>query len=152
MIDEDWVAGVGATLWRHEHDGPPTLLAHASVALPGVDNAQVVEAVGCRSALSLLTGLAPTQRVVRIVGDNLAVIRYGVGTARLRRLHLQAHLEQGLGNALTNGWQLTWQAVRRRLNTAAYFWATQGVFLAARLRSQGVTTQKVSTHWYPEHA
>ena len=119
------------------------------MALPGVDNAQVAEAVGCRSVLALLSGLRPMQRTVRIVGDNLSVIRYGVGTARLRRLHLQAHLEQGLGDALMSGWKLTWQAVRRRLNTAADYWATQGVYLAAHLRRLGSTAQAIRTHGYP---
>ena len=146
---------MGGWRWRYPlaactRRSPPKLLAHACVALPGVDNAQVAEAVGCRSALSLLSNLAPSQRVARIVGDNLAVIRYGAGTARLRRLHIQAHLEQGLASTLISGWQLTWQAVRRRLNSAADFWATQGVFLAGRLRRLGITAQQVHTHWYPD--
>ena len=34
--------------------------------------------------------------IVRVVGDNLAVIRYCAGMARLRRIEMQAHLEEPL--------------------------------------------------------
>ena len=71
------------------------------------------------------------------MGDNLGVIRYGAGTARLRRIEMQMHLEPVLADAYAAGWALDWQAVRRRLNTEADALATRGVFWAARLARTG---------------
>ena len=87
------------------------------------------------------------KRAARIVGDNLPVISYGVCTARLRRLHLQAHMEQGLGDTLMQGWTLTWQAVRRRLNRAADALATDGLRWAAQLRQLGNLSMQVRVTW-----
>ena len=67
----------------------------------------------------------------------MAVIRYGAGTARIRRPELQAHLEIGIGEALSAGWSLAWQAVRRRLNHEADELATAGRSEALRMLAQG---------------
>ena len=132
------VAGAGATLWHHPpNGGAPILLASCVVALPSIDNAQTAEACGCRAALALLTATRERGHSARIVGDNLAVIRYGAGTARYRRLVLQAQMEQALSPLAAQGWALTWQAARRRLNKAADRLATIGVFWAEVLRRNG---------------
>ena len=73
-----------------------------------------------------------------MVGDNLAVIRYCAGTARLRARPQQALLEDALAEAGTRGWTLDWQAVRRSLNTLADRHATRGVRWARECRSAGV--------------
>ena len=146
-VGDHRVAGAGATLWQHSATGLPRCIAQAIVALPGCDNAQLAEAVGCRIALQTLTQLVPGRRAARIVGDNLAVIRYCAGNARMRRPYLQAQLELGLRNALQQGWQLTWQAVRRRLNRAADALATEGLRWAAQLRQLGDLNMQVRVSW-----
>jgi hypothetical protein len=71
------VAGAGATLWAHHINGQePTCIARARVAIPWAASAQVAEAIGCRSAISLLLALQPATRAARVVGDNLAVVRF----------------------------------------------------------------------------
>ena len=156
-IEDREVAGAGATLWRHQlGEGAPRLLATTYVAIPWPAGAQVAEAIGCRFALDLLAGLSrrgnsgPGVRRARVVGDNLGVIRYGAGNARLRRVQMQAHLEDAIGSALAEGWVLDWQAVRRRLNRAADRLATRGVEWAARLSRQGRGSLAVTTTWFDE--
>ena len=82
------------------------------------------------------------------MGDNLAVIRYGAGTNRFQRLSLQSQMELALGPLAQRGWVLQWQAVRRRLNKAADRLATLGVFWAACLGREGVTTTSSHTVWH----
>ena len=143
------VAGAGATLWHHPPDGgAPRLLASCVIALPGVDNAQVAESCGCRAALALLAHTHNRGRAARVVGDNLAVIRYGAGTGRFRRLVLQAQMEQALAPLAAQGWTIAWQAVRRRLNKAADRLATLGVFWAEALRRQGRTQMARHESWH----
>ena len=60
---------------------------------------------------------------------------------------MQAHLELSLGNVLAQGWPLTWQAVRRRLNTAADTLATAGVQWAARLADAGQYATQTQIQW-----
>ena len=107
----------------------------------------MAEAIGCRTALSLLELVNTNQRSARIAGDNLGVIRYCAGTARLRRVAMQAQLELSLGNVLAQGWSLTWQAVRRRLNTSADALATAGVQWAARLADTGQYSTQTQVSW-----
>ena len=138
IADRAKVAGAGAILWRHSPTGgPPTRLASCIVAVPGSDSAQMGETTGCRAGLGLLQALHTHAHAARIVGDNLAAVRYGAGTGRYRRLHLCAQMDQGLRPLVAGGWRLTWQAVRRRLNKAADALATLGVFWADRLRQNG---------------
>ena len=143
------VGGAGATLWHHPPDGEaPVLVASCVVALPGVNNAQIAEACGCRAALALLAATTGLGHSARVVGDNLAVVRYGAGTGRFKRLVLQAQLEQALGPLAARGWSLTWQAVRRRLNKAADRLATIGVFWAEALRRAGHDGMTQHTVWH----
>ena len=60
---------------------------------------------------------------------------------------MQAQLEAALATTLSQGWHLTWQAVRRRLNQAADALATEGVLWARDLAAQGVTTVSTRTTW-----
>ena len=50
----------------------------------------------------------------------------------------QALLEVALAGVYARGWELEWQAVRRRLNTEADELATMGVYQAARCAVQGI--------------
>ena len=126
---------------------PPTKLATTVVAMHWDANAQVAEAVGCRVAVELLSQLRTHTRTARVVGDNLAVVRHGAGTARLRRVSMHSHLERALDDAYAAGWTLTWQAVRRRLNSAADTLATQGIFWAAHLRANQQLSMHSDTTW-----
>ena len=71
------------------------------VAIPWGATAQVAEAHGCRAALGLLRHAEGVPKRARIVGDNLAVIRYGAATAALRATPQQAILEVALADAYT---------------------------------------------------
>ena len=145
------VVGVGATVWEHDIAGaPPRKIASASVAIPWDANAQVAEAIGCRTALMLLSQVQTSRRAARIVGDNLAVVRYCAGTARLRRPSMQSQLEASLQVLLERGWQLTWQAVRRRLNASADALATQGVLRATELAANGQRALQADTVWHEQ--
>ena len=147
-IDDTAVAGAGAILWEHDLQGTcPRQVATTVVAIPWGAGAQAAEAAGCCAGLRLLQALRPSRRAARIVGDNLGVIRYGAGTARLRRLQMQAQLETALAATLSQGWHLTWQAVRRRLNQAADALATEGVLWAKDLAVQGDTNISTRTTW-----
>ena len=149
FLEAPKVGGAGASLWHHPPDGSaPTLLASCVVAMPSVDNAQVAEASGARAALALLAACRSYGYAARVVGDNLAVVRYGAGASRFRRLLIQAQVEQGLVPLAASGWTLTWQAVRRRLNKVADRLATIGVFWAEALRRSGVLTTRTHIVWH----
>ena len=107
-------------------------MAQSVVAIPRGASAQLAEAHGCCAALALLRRAQGGPRRARVVGDNLAVIRYGAATAALRATPQQAILEVALAAAYANGWRLEWQAVRKHLNTAADALATEGICVAAR--------------------
>ena len=121
----------------------------AVIALPWAATAQVAEAVGCRAALALLEELQPWTRRARVVGDNLAVVRYGAGTARLRRPEIQAQLDAGLAAALAGGWRLERLAVRRRLSGVADAVSPRGLAWAAQLRAEGRLGVHARTEWAP---
>ena len=145
---DDRVAGAGATIWAHQLGGGPLVcIARGWAAIPWPAGAQVAEAVGRRLALDMLVAMQPPTRAARIVGDNLAVVRYGAGTARLRRPELQAHLEGALGRALAAGWRLQWCAVRRRLNRAADALALEGRLWAQRTLGTAATGIQYRTEW-----
>ena len=142
------VAGAGAVLWA-QCDGLSgyRCAARATVALPAEEHAQVAEAWGGRVALDLLLRTQADLRLARVIGDNLGVIRYGAGEARLRRPAMQSVLEPLLGRIALAGWGLSWQAVRRRLNGAADALATDGVHWAASLARAGVTEPRLHIEW-----
>ena len=126
------MAGAGAVLWRHNlGGGAPTVVDRVSIAIPHGASAQVAEAHGCCAALQLLRRVDEGPRRARVVGDNLAVIRYGAATASLRARAQQAMLEVALAETYLLGWCLDWQAVRRHLNTEADSLATRGIHRAA---------------------
>ena len=132
------LAGAGAALWKHNlGGGAPTLVAQTVVAIPWGATAQVAEAHGCCAALGLLRFAEGGPRRARVVGDNLAVIRYGAATASLRAIAQQAIMEVSLADVYLLGWCLDWQAVRRHLNTTADALATEGICLAAQEVSGG---------------
>ena len=141
-------AGAGATVWAHQlGGGPPVCVARGWAAIPWPAGAQVAEAIGCRLAVDMLVALQPPTCAARVVGDNLAVIRYGAGTARLRRPELQTHLEGALGRALAAGWRLQWCAVRRRLNRAADALALEGRLWAQSLLRTPTREIQYRTEW-----
>jgi hypothetical protein len=143
------VAGAGAILWGEpDQAGLRTVLARALVALPGEEHAQVAEAWGCRLGLDLLRQWAPNDRRARVIGDNLAVIRYGANVGRLRRPAMASLLSAGLAELAQRCWALTWRAVRRRLNGAADAVATEAVMWASRLAATGATAPAITVEWF----
>ena len=114
------------------------MVAAAVVAVPWGASAQLAEAYGCWAALELLRRYGGGVGRARVVGDNLAVVRYCAGTARLSARPQQALLENALGSAVARGWMLDWQAVRRNMNSMADRHATRGILWAVRCRRAGV--------------
>jgi hypothetical protein len=108
----------------------------AFLALPTGGNAQIAEAMGGRLAINLLRASGAAQRHASIAGDNLQAIRYCAGTSRLHNPCLHEHLDQGLADLAVEGWDVTWVAVRRRLNRAADACATAALHWAAHLASE----------------
>ena len=108
----------------------------------------MAEAWGCHAALQLLTHLRPPERLARVVGDNLAVVRFGAGTARLRRPAMQGLLGPSISRLESAGWVLDWWAVRCRLNAAADAIATSALFAAARLARDGLAEPVLRYVWY----
>ena len=107
-------------------NGSRELLGSADVSVPARGSSTDAEVLGLRVGLLLLQRVLrrhPTSRV-HIFGDNLAVVRFGAGTASL---HLYRHVQllQGpLSTAVGLGWSPAWTAVRRRFNTEADAGAT----------------------------
>ena len=142
-------AGAAALLWGPPaSDGSRKVLARALVALPGEPHAQVAEAWGGKLSTDLLTTLAPADRRAHVIGDNLAVVRYGAERGALRRPGMHGPLAASLARAAEKGWHLAWTAVRRRLNKAADAAATTAVHWAHRLRQQGCTAPVVHIQWF----
>ena len=150
-IQQEQVAGGGVTLWRHNlNGGSPTMIAEAVIAIPSAATAQLAEATACRVGLNMLGTLEHAPRRARVVGDNLAAIRYGAGQGRFRHLPIMAQMEAGLQRLATLGWTTTWQAVRRRLNAAADHRATQGAQWAYELVQQGIREVQTRITWLTE--
>ena len=84
------------------------------------------------AAMELREGEAAT-----IVGDNLAVVRYGAATGRLLRPELHAILDQPLGAAACTGRVARWMAVRRCYNAGADAAAGDGCNAAAAAAAAG---------------
>ena len=129
-------------------DGTRAILARVSVALPGTQLAVVAEAWGCRVGLEVMMRHFPALRSCRVIGDNLAGVRYCAGHGRTRRPEVQAVLEGVLGRATACGWQLSWVAVGRRLNEAADAAAARGAARAAALAADGLFGPQVEV-WFP---
>ena len=96
----------------------------------------------------MLANTTPDARAARVVGDNLAAARYGLGTGRYHHLHLCAQMDKGLRPLAETRWSITWQAVRRKLNVAADRLATLGAFWADRLRATGHAAVAMWTVWH----
>ena len=144
------VGGAGATLWvLCPWSGRRFCVVTAVVALPGVDDSQEAEPWGARMALMLVRERGEGVRRARISGDNLAIVRYCAHQGRLLRPGTQALLGDALTNLCEGGWQVAWQAVRRRLNMAADAAATEGVFWAGRIRREEIREPRFVTRRHP---
>ena len=148
------VAGGGAILWGWAHDGgTPRALASIVVALPQEDDTMLAESFACCRGLASLCDvrLHGHPKAVRIVGDNLPVVRFGASTGRLRNLRHSASLSAQLGSTLSAGWRLTWNGVRRQFNKGADSLATLGVLWADALHSQGASQACWHVVWHNEN-
>ena len=147
------VAGGGAILWGGPQDGGvPRALASIIIALPSESDPMLAEASACCQGLAILLDARLRGRPlsVRVVGDNLPVVRFGASTGRLRNLRHSAPLADHLGAALSVGWRLSWNGVRRRFNGGADSLATLGVIWADTLRSRGVAGPAFHIVWHNE--
>ena len=134
------VAGAGAILWGPPGpDGSRPIVARAVVGHPSVEHAQTAEAVGCAAALDLVAQRGAALRAAKIIGDNLAVVRYGAAQGRLRRPQMQQVLAGRLAALHERGLDLSRAAVRRRLIAEAER-ATEGLFWAAERLTAGLLT------------
>eukprot|EP00974_Lingulodinium_polyedra_P118992 11169440-Lingulodinium_polyedra.AAC.1 len=71
-----------------------------------------------------------------ISGDDISIVRYAAGTARLTEPALHGILDPPFGRSACGGRQIAWVAVRRRCNRAADQAATEGVKLPLELRPE----------------
>ena len=143
------VAGGGVAVWYTcGGRGTAVLVARCVIAIPSQGHAQYAEAYACRVALRWITACRTPVRSVRVVGDNLAVMRFCAQYGRLRRPATQALLEQPLADLHAAGWRINWHAVRRRFNGAADALATEGVIWASALATAGANATKV--RWQQE--
>ena len=129
-VDGCFNSGAGATLWAAQPNAAPRCVAMAFLAEPLSANAQLAEARGGQLVMNLLRTLCK-RKTARVAGDNLQVIRYCAGSARLHATHLHEHLNRGLSDLAICGWTILWHAVRRSLNKAADECATAAVHWAA---------------------
>ena len=138
------VAGAGVVLWARQPAGlyAPALLLR--IELPGESTAPVAEAWGLRGACRVLAAhgsrflpVGLPGRFARVVGDNLAVVRFAACSGRLHDWHLQGLLEEPLASLAALGWAVEWLAARRRFNQAADAEATAAVMEAGRRAAIG---------------
>ena len=87
--------------------------------------------------MALVQRLRHGVRRVGIFGDNLGVVKFCAAQGCLHRAYAQAVLEPRLTQLALAGWQVSWRAVRRRLNMAADAEATEGIQWALWLRGEG---------------
>ena len=134
-------AGAAAVLWhRRDIDYAWRPIAGLEISLPTEWSAPTAEAWGAHAALTLLHRERPVgARTATVIGDNLAVVRFGRAQGRLHSPDLQAPIEEALQRTLMAGWLLNWKAVRRRWNKLADFHATRAKLRAAQLKTAGVT-------------
>ena len=147
-INEQRVAGACAILWSPvDHTGARQQLARRIVSLPGQEHAQIAEAWGLRAGVMFLTNVLPNAqpKSVRIVGDNLAVIKYGNSSGRLHKPEMQGLLEEPLGRLAIQGWDTEWVAVRRRFNKAADAGATEATLRASNEFASGCRHPHITT-------
>ena len=144
-------SGAAALLWRIESFGPPTCVARAVMALPGVGSAPLAESHAGALALSLLVLLAQRETNVALraclIGDCLSVARYGAAQMRFRDIARRQPIDSGLAAAHEYGWDIQWQVIPRRLNQDAHDLARCAVRWALLLSEQAAFGPQVHTEW-----
>ena len=94
MVAGRRVAGAGVAVWGLlDQAGERSVIARATIAIPGQHHAAYAEAFACRIALMWIAERGGQDRAVRVAGDNLDVLRFCAQAGRLRRPSLQALLE-----------------------------------------------------------
>ena len=133
-------AGSGAVLWAmHPDSGDWLVAAVVAIALPGEHRAPVSEAWAAHAAIVALMSWRGA-RIARVSGDNLAVVRYCNSQGGLMQ-HLQAILDGPVTALAVAGWDVEWQAVRRKWNVAAD--------AAATLAKRSALSLSRSALWQP---
>ena len=142
--------GGAALLWSaRQEDGRRTLLAEASAAIPWATSATEAEAWGLRVGLELVrrAGSRATSRRLEVFGDNLAVVRFGAGTGRVRDPSVWTLVSGPLAQCLGIGWDVRWHAVRRRFNAAADAAASIARDEASAMAVAGQTDAATRARW-----
>ena len=153
IVDGQPVAGACAVLWTctvrsgASDDSGWSRCAVATAALPLERSPGVAEAWGLRLALTLLGRVGDGERRARVVGDNLAVIRYGAAQGRLHNPSMEALVAPLLGRLALGGWALDFAAVRRRFNSVADGGATEALMAARRRLDDGRVAPYVECRW-----
>ena len=147
-MDGPRVAGAGTILWgRHPATEVVHRVAGAAMAFPASGRSQTAEAWGARMAIDLVCPSGADRRHSPVSGDNLAVVRFCAGQARLRRPAMQSVIDPGLARLMLEGRGIQRLAVRRRLNMAADAIATGAVHWAIRLRAGGSLEPQQEVRW-----
>lgn len=133
-------AGSGAILWERR-DGDWKKVSVGVLALPYERRVPLAEAAGLRLGLHMLLAVPRRDRIIRVIGDNLAVVRHGAGTARLSAPTHALLLETALLDLQRQGWVVQWTAVRRRFNGGADELATEGVRWSWQRADHGLGTE-----------
>ena len=126
------------------------MIGRAVIGLPEQAHAQVAEAFGCKVGLRMLFDIRCEVRAARVAGDNLNLERYCASEGKIRKPHIQEHLEGPLGDCAARGWATDWAAIRRRENAAADSAATAGVYMAARMAERGDTEPRICITRYDQ--
>ena len=148
-VDGVRVAGAAAILWGpSDRSGDRNPIAIASVSLPGQQWAPIAESYGLRLAVSLLLECSASPKTARMVGDNLAIVRYAASQGRLKHPSMQMVLDEPLKDLVSSGWETCWFAVRSKVNAAAHACANEALLLAGKLRALGRLAPVFDTSYY----
>ena len=144
------VAGAAAVLWGSVGaNGDRIVLATARVLLPAEAHAQVAEAWVGRLPFALLRSHRALAGATLVIGDNLAVVRFGASEGTLCKLALCAVLGPEIARCAQQGITPDWLAVRRRHNGAADSVATLAVLEARDRHDHSCTPRVVWTSGWP---
>ena len=137
-------AGAGAALWGPVNArGRRECVAQMTLAAPSLSCSLHAEALGLRAALALADLTLGSPRHIRVVGDNLPVLRMAATNGRIRTPGIWEILEAPLVHASVQNWNCAWVAVRRKFNTVADGLATIGTQAAVQMAAGGDWTQSI---------
>ena len=138
-------AGAGAALWGPvDGRGRRECIAQITLSAPSLSCSLHAEALGLRAAIALAGLVLGTPQNIRVVGDNLPVLRMAAANGRIRTPGIWELLEAPLMHTALQNWNCKWVAVRRKFNTAADKLATLGTVEAVQMAARREWAQTIS--------